>query len=69
MKNRKIKLSELKVSSFVTGQSAKIKGGLRHTDGVPCFKPHPVYSEDCPFSWDCVKSMDYICEYNKTAGK
>lgn len=65
MKNKKLKLSELRVNSFVTEQSAAIKGGAKLTDAAPCFKPLPVYSEKCKPSWDCVKSMDYICEYNK----
>ena len=65
MKNKKIKLSELRVKSFVIEQSAHIRGGERLTEAPPCFKPMPIYSENCPFSWDCVKSMDYICEYNK----
>ncbi|MEL6556990.1 MAG: pinensin family lanthipeptide [Bacteroidota bacterium] len=69
MKNRKIKLSELKVSSFVTEQIAKIRGGERLTEAFPCAKPHPAYSENCEPSYDCVKSMDYICTFHKTAGK
>ncbi|MGB3467148.1 MAG: pinensin family lanthipeptide [Cyclobacteriaceae bacterium] len=66
MKKRKLKLSDLRVNSFVTEQKAEIKGGLKLTDGVPCYKPEPVYTDDCALTeWDCVKSMDYFCEYNK----
>lgn len=65
MKNRKIELSELRVNSFVTEQSANIKGGAKYTAAGSCYVNQPVYSEKCQATWDCVKSMDYICEYNK----
>ena len=66
MKKRRLKLSELRVNSFVTEKSAEIKGGLKYTDGTTCYKPQPVYTDDCALTeWDCVKSLDYLCEYNK----
>lgn len=66
MKKRTLKLSELRVNSFVTEQKAEIKGGLKHTDATFCIKPQPVHTDDCQLTeWDCVKSLDYFCEYNK----
>ncbi|MEL6556991.1 MAG: pinensin family lanthipeptide [Bacteroidota bacterium] len=65
MKDKKIKLSELKVSSFVTEQSAKIRGGERLTEAPPCFKPMPLYSDKCKPSEVCEASFEAHCAWTK----
>ena len=53
MKNKKIKLADLKVNSFVTGQTSSLKGG------------RPGFTFDCPadlWTEKCVISDGYACE-------
>lgn len=56
MKNKKIKLTNLKVNSFVTNESAAIKGGAPlYTGGHNC--KYPVHTED-----NCQPSDVNLCE-------
>ena len=53
MKKEKIKLTDLKINSFVTGESSKLKGG------------RPGYTFDCalvPLSDSCPTEHKYGCQ-------
>ena len=55
MNNKKIKLADLKVKSFITGESESIKGGYKDvTRGYTC---HIVAHTD-----DCKPSDVNVCE-------